>query len=119
VLGQGGVAEGDFVGQGLGRHRRHAELAEKLQPLRCGEQRAQGDLREDPVESPLDVREEDRHRFAPAGRSVQEQLDSDRREIGATAGDGPELGSLCLRDQCRHSCLAEATAVQLADGAAA
>ncbi len=47
------AAEVDLVGQGPGGNRRHAELAEELKPLRVGEQRPKGYLREDPVECPL------------------------------------------------------------------
>ena len=115
MLGQGGAAEVDLVGQGPSCSRRHAEFVEQLKPQRCGEQRPKGYLREDPVEGPLDVREKDRNRFPSAGGSVQEQLDGHSREVGAAAGDSSELGPLSLRDQCRHSRLPQAPAVQLAD----
>ena len=112
-------AEDDLVGECLGRRRRHAELCKKFKPLRGVEQRSKGDLREDPVEGTLYVREKDRHCFASAGGPVQEHLDCHRREVGATARDSSELGPLCLRDQRRHGSLPQAPAVQLAHRAAA
>ena len=117
--GKGRAAEVDLVGEALGSCRRHAELAKQLQPLRDGEQRPKGDLREDVVKSPLDVRKKDRHRLASAGRTVQEQLDGHCRQIGAATGHGSELGSPGFGDECRDSRFPQASAVQLADRAAA
>ncbi len=73
--GKGSATEIDLLEDDAGGCRRHAEFAEELKPLRSGEQRPRGDLREDVVERTVDVREKDCHRFAPTGGPVQEQLD--------------------------------------------